>query len=278
MLWHDSEKRRQSLNDLSDAFREKGYVETSQKIIEFSKILDMQKIPQDFENRWISVVSQFEKEFARGNKFRAQCLNDVAKIIVTAIKNIGKDFPTKLLEIYNLFRNMRIGKYTIEKIGNIINNLKGSKFMEERFYLLCFAYLITIEGIFDDCVRILFFLWMNSRGLSLKFQQVKEMKVKDISEQFVQNGFLPIFLQNWEEKNHLRNSIGHARFEFDSNKNLMRFIDFNPWKNIVTYDHFLSFNQFAEIGLEIEDTVEAFFFFFLMIKMRDFILSPTPYK
>lgn len=280
MLWQDSEKRKQSLLDLREVFNQKGYVQTSEKIVKLSKILDLPQVPKDFEKQWISIVTQFEQEFAQGvhAKFRQGCLEQIAKIILTAIKKIGKDFPTKLLEIFNLFHNLRMGKDTVGKIGNIIENLKDSEFIEERFYLLCFAYLIMVEGIFDDCVRILYFLWMNSMGSSLKFHEVKEVRVKDIKKDFEQSGFPLIFLRNWEEKNHLRNSIGHARFEFDSNSNLINFVDVNPRNGKINYNCSLSFNQSAEIGLEIEDTVEAFLFFFLMIKIRDFILSPSPYK
>jgi len=278
MLWSDSETRRQSLIDLSKVCYDKGYMQTSQKIVELSKILDLQKVPQDFEKQWIAVVTQFEKEFAQGNKFRKQCLDEIVRIIITAIKNIGKDFPKKLLEIYKLFRNMRIGRDTVGDIGKIVDNLKDPKFMEERFYLLCFAYLIMVEGIFDECVRILYFLMVISRGTGLNFQKVKEMKVKDVEKEFKKNGFSPIFLRRWKEKNSLRNSIAHARFEYDSNNKLMHFLDVNPWTDKVNYDRFLNFNQFAKIGLEIEDTVEAFLLFFLTLKIRDFILSPTPYK
>lgn len=280
MLWQDSEKRRQSLLDLRDVLSQKGYIQTSEKVVELSKILDLAQLPQDFEERWNSTVIQFEKEFAQGvhAKFRERCFEQIAKITIIAINKIGKDFPTKLLELYNLFHNMRLGKETVGKIGNIIENLKDSKFTEERFYLLCFAYLIMVEGIFDDCVRILYFLWKNSVGSSIGFHKVREMRVKDIKKDFEQGGLPAIFLQKWEEKNHLRNSISHARFEFDSNNSLVDFVDVNPWDGKINYNRSFSFNQFAEIGLEIEDTVEAFLFFFLLIKVRDFILSPTPYK
>jgi len=278
MLWHDSKKRKQSLTDLSKVFHDKGYVRTSKKIVKLSNILDLPKTPKDFERQWIAVGTQFEKDFARGNKFREQCLDEIARIIVTAIKNIRKIFPKKLLKIYKLFRNIRIGRDTVGDIGEIVDNLKDPKFAEERFYLLCFAYLIMVEGIFDDCVRILYFLWTASRGTNLTFKKVKEMKVKDIKKEFKKNQFSPIFLRSWKNKNSLRNSIAHARFEYNPNNKLMHFKDVNPWTGKVNYDRFLNFNQFAKIGSEIEDTVEAFLFFFLVLKIRDFILSPTPYK
>jgi hypothetical protein len=280
MLWADSGKRKKSLMELVNLFHEKGYVKTSEKIIELSKILDLQKIPQDFEKQWASVALQFEKELAQGPtaKFREGCFDDIARLVLVAIRKIGKDFPTKLSEIYNLFHNMNVGGNTAEKIGDIIRNIKDPKLVERRFYLLCFAYLIMVEGIFDECVRILYFLWVNSKGMGLKFQEVKEKKVKDINKEFIQSGFFPTFLQNWEEKNHLRNSIGHARFEFHPNNNLMHFIDVNPQDGKMNYNKFLNFDEFAKIALEIEDAKRAFMFFFLIIKMRDFILSPTPYN
>lgn len=278
MLWLDSQRRKQSLIDLSEVFHDKGYVRTSKKIRKISRILDLQKLPQDFEKRWSAVVTQFEQEFAQGNKFRKQCLGEIVKIIVVAIKKVGTTYPKRLLVIYKLFRNINMGRGTIGNIGEIVDNLKDPKLLRERFYLLCFAYLIMVEGIFDDCVRILYFLWAASRGSSLRFQKVKEMKVKVIKEEFKKCGFSPIFLRNWKMKNSLRNAVAHARFEFNPNSKLMHFTDVNPYTDKVNYDGFLNFNQLAKIGSEMEDTVEAFMFFFLTLKIRDFILSPTPYK
>jgi hypothetical protein len=87
----------------------------------------------------------------------------------------------------------------------------------------------------------------------------------------------PVFLERWAEKNHIRNAIGHARVTYDSASKQVRFIDVDK-QGAVSYDSGnIPFSGFAEMALELEDSLTAFLHFFLLLRIHGLITSTNPY-
>jgi hypothetical protein len=70
----------------------------------------------------------------------------------------------------------------------------------------------------------------------------------------------------------IRDAIGHANVFYDSSKKEARFINAPAG-----YDKVLSISQFMEIALQIDDSVAAFTYIMILLKLYDLILSKTPF-
>ncbi len=80
------------------------------------------------------------------------------------------------------------------------------------------------------------------------------------------------------EKKYIRNAIGHAQFYFDPIIKTIRFVNIQEKTGKVTYDKTLSFSQFAELAMELEDSVIAFSYIILILRIYDLTLSKDAYK
>ena len=81
-----------------------------------------------------------------------------------------------------------------------------------------------------------------------------------------------VFLKEWDDKRHIRNAIGHATASYDPAKDEVRFKDRN-WDSGIT-----SLKEFIKTALELEDSIWAFSYDFLLLKLYDFIASENPFQ
>ena len=272
MLYSDSERRIAEIVKLSDLFKHNGYAKTATHILSFTNILKGDNIPSDFLKRLDSVFKvfhiEFEKKIPVGQKYRKDVFEEIADTTLKAIARLGKDYPKALMTIFPLFQALNRGTKITSQIGNFINSNKcGDKNVE--FYLYCYTYLIIVEGIFDELARILYFLNIASPSNFPSLNSLERMTVDTIRNQL---GSSFVFLKKWDDKRHIRNAIGHATAFYDPVKNEVRFID-RSWDSGI-----IPLREFLKMALELEDSIWAFFYDFLLLKIYDFIASKTSFQ
>jgi hypothetical protein len=281
MLYPDSEKRIEEINKIANLFAHKGYPLTEKEVQAFAEMLKGDKIPSDFLYRLDALLNIHQKEFEAilpvGQNYRKRCFEEIGSLIIKAFGRMRTDYAAALLTIYPLFQ--RLG--AASKItGSIAEELAQKRIQDKSviFHLRCYSYLILVEGIFDELGRILYFLATVDKNSVPKIQELEKMNVWQILAALknVQKS-TPVFLERWEEKNHIRNSIGHARADYNPSKDEVRFVDVNK-KGKLTYDsNYIPFAIFAEKALELEDSLTAFLHIFLLLRIYDFIVAPSPF-
>jgi len=272
LLYPDSKRRIAEIVRLSDLFKQKGYTKTATLILSFTHILEGDTIPNDFFKRLDSVFRVFHIEYEKiipiGQKYRKDVFEEIADTTLKAIVRLGKDYPKALMTIFPLFQALNRGTKITSQIGNFINSKKcGDKNVE--FHLYCYTYLIIVEGIFDELARILYFLSVASPSNLPSLRSLQRMSVYNIRHRL---GPSFVFLRDWNRKKHIRNAIGHATAFYDPLKDEAEFID-RSWKSGI-----IPLRDFHRMALELEDSIWAFFYDFLLLKIYDFIASQNPFQ
>jgi len=278
MLWPDWKRRKEDLLQMSAFFKEGNYVETSSRIEKIVRFLEMTKLDTSrFKAELVDVISNFRREFTQNNKFRQECFQQIESIIASALLEQKSGFYNKLLELYPLIRSLREPSQNIDTIKKVFLNLDARKFERERFYGLCFLYLIVIEGIYDEWMRILYALKMAAEGINVSLNDVRKKTLWDIRGEFRKVGVSDILFEGWEEKN-IRNAIGHARFSYDENTKQMTFVNIGPRTGIEKYRRSFTYNEFVETGLKVELVYYISEHILFLLRIWDLIVSPNPYK
>jgi hypothetical protein len=277
-LYRDLEKRIADIEALSLLFKEKGYIKTAEQIQAFIKILKARQIPDDFSEKLYALFVLFQEEFASemtvGGTFRSRCFGETTNVVFKAISRLQSDFAKEIMTINPFLQQLNISMKTLGYIADIIT--KGK--IADRiiaFHLLCYSYLVTIEGMFDEIARSYYFLACVGNGSIPKLQDLERIDVKEIRKKLP---FTPVFLEGWEEKKHIRNAIGHARAEYDFAENQVRFRDADRRGNITWDSGHQSFEWFLVRAIEVEDSIKAFVNVFLLLRLYDLVLVPNPYS
>jgi|GEM_PF-2771268 hypothetical protein len=273
-------------------FKNQGLPETSTELSAISNRLRKGSIPfqqKTILNLLYSVASAMKREFIGsqllGVSYREECFEEMISTF-DVIRNMGVvDFVKASEESFRYFSN---------RITNVIRNIRpfqefhinfmqdlqketasltyGKNFVvcEDKgfgekkalmFHFKAYLYLLMVEGVFDDLARIWYFL------KSLAIDPKSAPKVEDLKRLTVdmiltkldsRKRSVPVFLRNWEERKHWRNSIAHCMTDFDLRLNTLHFVDFNCYSGKITYDEFVTWFDFQTVCLELEDTLRAF--------------------
>lgn len=278
MLYPDSSRRIADMEDLSNLFGVKGHSKTSKEILSFVKIQHGKKVPSNFLKKLDQLFTICEGEFSAttkvGQTYRAKCFQEIKNVIFSAIRGTYPKYGQHLLAIYPFFERLRQGR---EITGTIAEGIDPKKIKDKtlRAYLAFFAHLIIVEGLFDELARILYFFVELAKGNTVSVIDLEKTSVWTIQRAIKPT---PIFLRKWREKKYIRNAIGHAQFYFNPTNNNIRFVNIQEKTGNVTYDRTLGFRKFAKLSMELEDSVEAFYYIMLILRIFDLTLSKDAYK
>lgn len=278
MLYPDSKRRISEIAKIADLFQQKGYLKTANKVYAFSNILKGEKIPDDFLKQLESVFNifhmEFEKKVSVGQNYRKRVFQEIAETTLRTIRRLGTNYAQALLNIFPLFQRLGKGQKIEGEIAEELD-LKGIRDKNVIFHLHCYAYLIIVEGIYDELARILYFLTVASPGCVPSLKDLEMMTINTIAKKL---GTTPVFLEKWEDKRHIRNAIGHARADYDSTKDVVRFTDINMRDGTKWDSGTIPLIEFHKMALELEDSIAAFFNTFILLKIYDFIISENPFQ
>jgi hypothetical protein len=270
MLYPDSDKRKAEITRLADLFDQKGYKKTSAELKSFNRILEGKTVPADFLKRLEHLLDTSENEFSLAfppiATYRKNVYSEIKQVIIAAIDRMKADFGSSYMQVYPITVRLLHGR---QIVGDVADELAQNKNLGEkgRFYYLCLAYVILVEGVFDEVARILYFLKNETPTNIPTTQQIMAKTVWDVYREITPT---PTFLQNWVEKKHVRNSIGHATFSYDDSKKEARFED-----EIAGYNSVKTISEFVRMTGELESVVEAYTYVTLLLKVYDFVAVPS---
>ncbi len=279
MLHPDSEKRILEMIKVATIFEELGCFRTGERIRSFINILDEKEIPGDYPNELESLFALFHKEFEErlpvGKNFRKRVFQEIVETVLGSIKRMGfSAFHHALLIIYPIMQKLtKVRKITREIAEELGRN--GISDKNVVFHLRCYTYLIIVEGMCDELARILYFLKIISPGEVPNLNDLETMTIWNILNR---SESIPVFLENWEVKNHIRNAIGHARVNYDSTKDEVQFIDINMRDGTEWDSGIIPLKEFYKMALELEDSIAAFSHTFMLLRINDLIVSKNPYQ
>lgn len=262
MLYPDSEKRIEIASDILNVFKARGYVATAKEAENLVNILRESILPSDLASKFNTIINVFAKEFKNsleeGKTYRSQVFEEIEEIIIGAADRIFPQFFSAYSEIEPTFTNILNGRTVIGDIADEITTIAKSN-RKIMFFLCCYAYLIMIEGVFDEICRVLYFFSKLTKTHTPKSSEILQKSVKQIMSDFT---IAPLFLENWKEKKSIRNAIAHATTYFDAEKDEVRFID-KP----AGYGKTKSLNDFLLIVLEFDDIAESFSILLCLLEM-----------
>lgn len=160
MLYPDSEKRIENINEIAELFQYKGYPKTAKEAASFADMLRESSFPSNLTPKFNGILDIFREEFVNsiieGKAYRARVFEEIEEIIIGAVNRTAPEFFTKEREIAPILDTIKNGKNVIGNIADEITTISRSN-KKIAFFLCCYSYLIMVEGIFDEISRALYF-------------------------------------------------------------------------------------------------------------------------
>lgn len=112
----------------------------------------------------------------------------------------------------------------------------------ERYYLNCFTYMIIIEGLYEQWIKILYYLYYQTNKRNITLDQINKDNLQNLINNLKIWGVNEIIFECYNE-GHLRNAIAHAHFSFNESTNKMKFENWDKgilkWKGDFTLKEFI---------------------------------------
>jgi hypothetical protein len=276
MLWADYERREDDLQTLVDFFVEEGYSKTSDLIKGIMSYMRLDELPSDFQDKWAHIVVTFREEYTSSDKYKQDCYEIIEDLLFTALFTRKDEFYDDLLEIFPIIASMRAPTRNMIMVLETFKELDQSKYLKQMYLGMCFIYQIIAEGIFDEWMRVFNYLLLVKLGAHVPYTDVQDKKLWTIRKEIRDAGYSDTLFTAWKD-NHIRNSIAHSRFSFESNGDIT-FVDVNPNNKVVTHRERMNYGDFLELIdklLVISDIPERIL---LLARINDLFKSSDPYK
>lgn len=265
--------RSEELARLSRVFMNGDYRKTAGWIEHLSKKLLNPKVKVDEVLLDLKDVRQaFKGEFIGSDenwKYREKCFDTLEKIVLEMINATGSKTPKTMDKIYPA---LKAGGETLRNILEIYLALVSPKGLSEKrkYYGFCFLYLLMIEGLYDENIKILYMFKRATKGKKVDYEDIREKPLH-----FFKNKIEPVFFEGYN--NRIRNAIAHAKFRFDDKTNRMIFWD-RKTKHQPKFRKALSLQEF---GIKYYEKIDNFcrlrHYYMLLLGVRDLILARKPF-
>lgn len=142
-----------------------------------------------------------------------------------------------------------------------------------RFYVLCFAFMIAMEGYYDELIR---FVYLIDRFVSAdEIVDPNRLKYKTVEEIYPQLRIRSVnIVAIWKSGHHVRNAIAHARFTYDESAKCMRFVDVDLQRRKEKFEKSLTYSQLADMYATIDDLSDAMRVLLNMLHVYALLTTP----
>lgn len=266
-------------------FGEQHYPKTSMTIVSLVEMLTKKKKIVGFENfaeRVASVFGIFRDEWvnilAFGRDYRGKCLDEVVIILLQAIDNLEERSEELSTEFLSFMSRINEIDENIKPISGLFASLrvKPDRSSEDNlvmFHSFCYLYLIGIEGIFDELVKMLYIFAEAAKGNIVKFEELETANIWDVRRAYKQLFSLsPVFLEKLQEKKDIRNAIAHAQAKYYPEINQIHFRSVNITDHRV-FDRAVSFDEFQALHFEIMDAIDSFRYALRIINVQELLMD-----
>jgi hypothetical protein len=141
-----------------------------------------------------------------------------------------------------------------------------------NFYLLCFLFMLAMEGYYDELVR---FVYATEELMSTgQMPQANELRFKPVPEmkESISVGS-KVVVGIWERGHRIRNAVAHATFYYDDGTKKMRFIDVDSKSKRVRSET-LTYADVAELYRKIGITGAALHVLLALLHIYTLLTTP----
>jgi len=260
---------------LSRVFKNAGYLTTAGWIEQLSKKMLMPKVKERTQELLLDLkdaMLAFRGEFIGSGenwKYRERCFDTFEKIILEMIKITDPKTPETMDKI---FPALKTGGETLRNIAEVYLALVSPERLSDkrRYYGFCFLYLLMIEGLYDENIKILYIFKKALSGEKVDYEDIQEKPLWDFK-----NEIEPVFFEGYN--NRIRNAIAHAKFRFEDRTGKMAFRD-RKTRHSPAFKKSLSLREF---GIKYYGKVDSFcrlrLYYMLLLGVRDLVFAQKPF-
>ena len=183
-----------------------------------------------WQDAWKKIEQEFANEWSSGSAHRADIYTHIFSVLAPVARD--PNTVTTINSLIPLFESRRRAEDTIREIAGLS---KGASTNYQGYLLVCFSYVMSMEGVFDETARFILILANLGRGTVVNYSAAQNDSWSTLKNKLQPfgNDFVRVIFDGHE--NHLRNSIAHARFTYDLKKNTITFEDFDPKTQTVSW-------------------------------------------
>ena len=254
--------------DEANFFQQQGYERTASQInelairVEQKKIRDIKTILGEVLKISNIFSSEFEALSLFGAEYRKKCFPQTQLIVFGGLMAMDKEQLPPPEFLINLIKKMNAQDDNINSLNKSLAALlsKNNRTPEESnqmFREACTIYEKSIEDTFSSAAKIMYFLMQK---MDVGIPEANETQtVMDILSNLEQAKMdIPIFLENWPEKNNIRNAIAQEQNQYDSMLDRVHFVN-KDGDGKVTYESpvDMTFEDFFDIWMQVVDAVDS---------------------
>ena len=254
--------------DEANFFQQQGYERTASQTnelairVEQKKIRDIKTILGEVLKISNTFSSEFEALSLFGAEYRKKCFPQTQLIVFGGLMAMDKEQLPPPEFLINLIKKMNAQDDNINSLNKSLAALlsKNNRTPEESnqmFREACTIYEKSIEDTFSSAAKIMYFLMQK---MDVGIPEANETQtVMDILSNLEQAKMdIPIFLENWPEKNNIRNAIAQEQNQYDSMLDRVHFVN-KDGDGKVTYESpvDMTFEDFFDIWMQVVDAVDS---------------------
>lgn len=193
-----------------DRFKAKKFLKTTARLKSILKNLS-EGFPSEWQDDYDNTSQTYAEEIERMGEYPTRCLDELNKIWDEAFKQ--EERLTVILNDILPFLNEQ--RKTINNLNRLYSILDGieNKTETEEYYLTCFIYVVSIEGNYENWMKIIYHIYYNMIQGHKSYLKTEKIKLAHIKDWMIKNGLSSIIFQGYED-GHIRNAIAHAHFEY----------------------------------------------------------------
>ncbi|WGM90177.1 MAG: hypothetical protein NUK63_03415 [Candidatus Bathyarchaeum tardum] len=250
--------------DIGKFFQEKGLKNTSEWIFYIikNKLPDPTKDLDDIMTSLRNDIRVYMQEYFNDSNFKEDCFNVIWNFIRLGLSTGRTRFRNLTGELIPLVSKTIQTDKLLEDITKVAQKLD----QKPKFYLICFYYLMLMEGNFKNVTKNLLAMKRLREGKDVSVTETLGLVTSEkIEEDKNLKEILPERLKNGKHQN-LRNSIAHANFRYIDTENKMEFWDVYPRDQKFSMNPTkLTLAEFSKSLMEVYIFCEVFGFIMLTI-------------
>ena len=221
----------------------------------------------DFIKDYNEVIYAYKNDIEKKGQYHIECMAIIWKIYMDVINNT-KDF-SKCLNILNpLYKHYIDSYHNVARLSEIhdFNNLNSSI----KYYLYCFFYLISIEGVYTNWIKTLYGLYKTSKKEKITLNGIDNMKISKIREIMTEDKpYYDILFDGYKDGNY-RNAIAHSDFKL-IDEETMEFKHFH--KGVEKFHDVINISDFYDLFTKIFTVSEISSEFIYIASLRDICMK-----
>jgi len=228
-----------------------------------------QNNPFDKEMYFEDIFNATKRDINQYGEYPSKTFEILVKVFLTTATSNRAKFRSILEEAYPLLQDWRLTQENLLNIEKIVSpNIQNLETVA-RFYFSCFLYLISIEGSYDNWIKIIYFILYNFvEKIGVNYDEVEKMSLQNVKKWLTNRGIDDIIFLGYED-GHLRNAIAHAHLTYIESTEEMLFTD--RYRGQITYEKSLNLLDFYQCFQKIHNVIDICTIIILLLRISDIL-------